>query len=67
MMKLNIFIYRPDRAPHKNINPDMCYTHNGQPYRGWQIDQEEAYQYKVELMKRKLNQMPDYKVLDYWR
>lgn len=53
MQKLNIFIYRPDKAPHKDIIPDLCYTPDGQNYRDWQRDHDEAYQYKIELIKQK--------------
>ncbi len=53
MQKLNIFIYRPDKAPDMRVIPDLCYTPTGQNYREWQKDQEEAYHYKVELIKDK--------------
>lgn len=66
-MPLDIFIYRPDRQPNINVIPDLCYTPSGQPFREWQQDQETAKQYKVECIKIKLSQKPDYKVFDYWR
>jgi hypothetical protein len=53
---MNIFIYRPDKAFNTKVIPDLCYTLSGQNYREWQRDQDEAYQYKVELTKRKLNE-----------
>lgn len=62
---MKIFIYRPDRA--NKVNPDLCYTPKGQPYRDWQRDQDVAYDYKVELIKRKLEQLPKHKIEDYWR
>ena len=55
MQGLNIFIYRPDKAPDLRVIPDLCYTLSGQNYRDWQKDQEEAYHYKVELIKKALN------------
>ena len=64
---MNIFIYRPDRTPNKNVIPDMCYTLDGRNYRDWQRDQEEAYNFKVEMIKKNLNKKPKYKVYDYWR
>lgn len=64
---MNIFIYRPDKRNHPNVNPDCCYTLNGQNYRDWRKDQDELYSYKAEQAKRKLEQKPDYKVWDYWR
>lgn len=57
MNKLNVFIYRPDRGISKQaakVLPDLCYTLQGQNYRDWQKDQDEAYQYKVETIKRGL-------------
>ena len=34
--------------------PDLCYTPQGQNYRDWQKDQEDARQYKIETIKRDL-------------
>lgn len=59
MSKLNVFIYRPDKGISKQaakVLPDLCYTPHGQNYRDWQKDQDEAYQYKVEMIKRGLAQ-----------
>lgn len=59
MSKLNVFIYRPDRGISKQaakVLPDLCYTPQGQNYRDWQKDQDEAYNYKVEMIKRGLAQ-----------
>lgn len=67
MAKLEIFIYRPDLYQAGRINPDACFTIKGQHYSDWQKDQDEAYHYKVEQIKRKLNKRPKHKVLDYWR
>lgn len=64
---MDIFIYRPDRTPNKNVIPDMCYTLDGRNYRDWQRDKEEAYNFKVEMIKKNLNKKPKYKVYDYWR
>lgn len=64
---INIFIYRPDKIQSANISPDLCYTCKGQHFREWQRDQEEVYKYKVELLKRKLNETPEHKIEDYWR
>lgn len=66
-MQMNIFIYRPDKRFHPNVNPDCCYTIKGQNYRAWQKDQDEAYAYKIEIIKRKLGERPKHKVEDYWR
>lgn len=46
--KLNIFIYRPDLGAARHINPDLCFTPQGQSYHDWQRDREELYQYKLE-------------------
>lgn len=66
-MPINIFIYRPDKRNHPDINPDCCYTLNGQNYRDWKKDQDEAYAYKAEQIKRKLSEKPKHQVEDYWR
>ena len=67
MAKLEIFIYRPDLYQAGRINPDAVFTIKGQHYSDWQKDQDEAYHYKVEQIKIKLNKRPKHKVLDYWR
>ena len=57
MSVLNVFIYRPDRGISKQaakVLPDLCYTPQGQNYRDWQKDQEDAQQYKIETIKRDL-------------
>lgn len=64
---MSIFIYRPDKRPHPDVNPDLCYTLSGQNYRDWQRDNDEAYNYKVEQIKHRLSRRPDYQVEDYWR
>lgn len=66
-MPLNIFIYRPDIRFHPNVNPDCVYTLKGQPYREWQRDREELYNYKVSEAKKRLNHPKSDMVLDYWR
>lgn len=66
-MPLNIFIYWPNKRFHPNVNPDCCYTVNGQNYREWQKDQDEAYAFKVEMLKKRLVQKPKHRVEDYWR
>lgn len=52
--KLNIFIYRPDLGAARHINPDLCFTPQGQSYHDWQRDREELYQYKLEQAKLKI-------------
>ncbi len=64
---MKIFIYRPDKKFHQAIRPEMCYTLSGQSYPEWQRDMEEAYNYRIEMIKRRLNKRPDHKVEDYWR
>ena len=54
--KVNVWIYRPDLACHKNVVPDLCYSPQGQNYREWQRDKEEMYQYKLEQAKMKIEQ-----------
>lgn len=54
MQKINVWIYWPDRR--QKVDPDLCYTPSGQSFREWQRDQRTAYQYKVELIKEKLEE-----------
>ncbi|MBQ8482397.1 MAG: hypothetical protein IJ532_07965 [Alphaproteobacteria bacterium] len=68
MSKVNVWIYWPNRR--QKVDPELCYTPQGQSFHEWQRDQEEAYQYKVELIKRKLEaaRKPNkHFVEDYWR
>lgn len=64
---MNIFIYRPDKRPNPNVTPDLCYTLKGENFHDWQRRQEEIYRYKIDLAKRKSEEIPEHKVLDYWR
>lgn len=68
---MNIFIYRPDRGLSENkmkIEPDLCYTNRGQNFRDWQKDQQSVYDYKIELIKRKLSKPKNSHYLpDFWR
>lgn len=64
---MNIFIYRPDKAPNQNVTPDLCYTPSGQNFIDWQREQQEVLTYKIELAKSKQNAIPEHKIFDYWR
>lgn len=66
-MKLNFFIYRPDRLQSRIINPDLCYTLNDQPLAEFQRDEQTVYDYKVKLIKEKIDGIPEHKVFDWWR
>lgn len=70
MQKIRVWIYRPDKAFNPNVVPDLCYTPDGQNYRDWQRDEQEAYNYKVEQIKRRLKEAErpnkDF-IEDYWR
>ena len=65
-MKLNLFVYRPDRL-QSDINPDLCYTSKGQSYAEWKRDEQTAYNFKVEKIKDKFNEIPQHKCFDWWR
>ena len=65
-MRLNLFIYRPDRL-QANINPDLCYTAKGQSYAEWKRDEQTVYDYKVKLIRDKIDDIPEHKVFDWWR
>lgn len=60
-----ILIYRPDKAPHPAVRPDLCYTLNGENFIDWQRKQSKLAEYEEELAKREY--FPDYQILDYWR
>jgi len=60
--RINIFIYRPDFL--QTLDPALFYTPRGQSFDEWLRDQDEAYRYKVELIKRKL-EAKNKKCFDY--
>jgi len=64
---MNILFYRPDKFQAYKVNPEAVFTLKGQPFSDWQRDQQTAYDYKVELLKRKLHRKPRHKIIDYWR
>lgn len=64
---MNILIYRPDRFQAYKVHPEAVFTLKGQSFADWQRDQQTAYEYKVELLKRRLHRKPKHKVFDYWR
>lgn len=63
---MDFFIYRPDLAPDRRINPDWLYTLKGQNFRDWQRDKEEEYSYRVEKIKEKLAQPPKHRIKEWW-
>ena len=65
-MKFNVLIYRPDKL-QANINPDLCYTSKGQSYAEWKRDEQTVYDYKVKLIRDKIDDIPEHKVFDWWR
>ena len=67
MIKLNFFIYRPDRMQSKVINPDLCYTADDRPLAEFQRDEQTVYDYRVKLIKEKIDDIPEHKVFDWWR
>lgn len=62
---MNIFIYRPDLRPNKNIDPNLIFTKEGKPYFEWKREQEIWMNYRLEKEKEKLNEKPDWKVYCY--
>lgn len=65
-MSLKLWIYRPDRA-NRNLNWSGVYSANGQSWPEFERDEGEAYQYKVELLKKKLNKKHKHYIEDWWR
>lgn len=63
---IDIYIYRPDKANNRYINPDWLYTARGQNFRDWQRDKEEEYQYRVEKIKERLARPPKHRVREVW-
>ena len=49
------------------INPDLCYTLSDRPMAEWQRDEQTVYDYKVKLIKEKIDEIPEHKVFDWWR
>lgn len=63
---VKIFIYRPDKA-NRHINWSGLYNANGQNWLDYDRDRDEAYQYKVELLKKELSRKHKTYLEDYWR
>lgn len=63
---VKIFIYRPDKA-NRNINWSGVYHVSGQSWLEYDRDRDEAYQYKVELLKKELSRKHKTYLEDYWR
>ena len=49
------------------VDPACLYDHRGQNYYDWKRDEETLYREKLEKIREKLNNPPDYQVHDYWR
>ena len=62
---MKVLIYRPDKAPDPRVNPALCYMPNGQNFLEYQKDLTEAYNYKVEMLKRELNKIPEHKIIEW--
>lgn len=62
---MEIFIYRPDLHPNKNINPELVFTLKGQPFFEWKRDQETIRDYRIQKEKEKMTEKPDWKVYSY--
>ena len=68
-MRFNVFFYRPDMVnpKGKKINPDLLYTASGQCFAEWQRDEQTVYDYRVKMIKQKIEDIPEQKVFDFWR
>lgn len=64
MMKL--WIYRPDKA-NRNLNWSGVYNADGRSWAEHDRDEGTAYDYKVELLKKKLRTKRKHYIEDYWR
>lgn len=62
---MKIWIYRPDLA--NRVDPVCLFNHRGQNYYDWKRDEETLYREKLEKIREKLNNPPDYQIHDYWR
>ena len=51
----------------KVINPDLCYTADDRPLAEFQRDEQTVYDYRVKLIKEKIDDIPEHKVFDWWR
>lgn len=62
---MKVLIYRPDKAQDPRVNLALCYMPNGQNFLEYQRDLMEAYNYKVEMLKRELNKIPEHKIIEW--
>ena len=65
-MPLKLWIYRPDKA-NRNINWSGVFSAHGQSWLEYERDNNEAYQYKVENLKNRLQTKKKHYIEDYWR
>ncbi len=63
---MKVWVYRPDKA-NRNINYSGLINATGQSYPEYDRDKNEAYQYKLELLKEKIGRRNKHYVEDWWR
>lgn len=63
---MKIWIYRPDKA-NRNINWSGVFDAKGRSWIEYERDEGTAYDYKVELLKKKLRTKHKHYIEDYWR
>ena len=63
---MQIFIYRPDLRPNKNVDPAYVFTLDGKPFFEWKQDEDRIKDYKWRKAFERLENKPDWK-LEVWR
>lgn len=62
---MQIFIYRPDLRPNKNLDPNYIFTLEGQPFFEYQKDKEILRNHKIQKAQEKRTEPPEWKVYSY--
>lgn len=62
---MQIFIYRPDLRPDKNVDPNYVFTLDGKPFYAWKQEEERIKDYQWKKAMDKLEEKPEWKVWSY--
>lgn len=62
---MQIFIYRPDLRPDKNVDPNYVFTLDGKPFYVWKQEEERIKDYQWKKAIDKLEEKPEWKVWSY--
>lgn len=62
---MQIFIYRPDLRPNRNIDPNYVFTLDGKPFFELKREEDMVKDYKWKRELEKLVEKPEWKVWSY--